>query len=393
MAVRIGSGLSTGADERAAAVEAALEARTGLEGADADLVLVFASGGHLVAPEATLEGVSEALAPELLVGCGACGVLASGREIESDTAVAVWAASLGDSGSAEAFVLTSEETEEGEGAIEVSLGALPELGDASAVILLADPYSFPAEGALSALHESAPGVPVLGGLASARTADGAAALFHDVRLVENGAVGVVLRGVEILPCVSQGAMPLGRALTVTSAEANIVRELDGRPALATLQEAITALPPEQQALVAGGVLIGLGVDGDASEDPERPFVVRGVLGADPDSGALAIGAVVESGQVVRLHARDAASADADLRAALDLRREALGGATPAGALLFTCNGRGRGMFGVADHDAGAVADALGSTPTAGFFAAGEIGPVGGLNFLHGFTATVAVFAR
>ncbi len=122
------------------------------------------------------------------------------------------------------------------------------------------------------------------------------------------------------------------------------------------------------------------------------FLVRGLIGADPDGGAVAVGAPVAPGAVVRLHARDAASADADLREALDLRRVALGGAVPAAALMFTCNGRGEGLFGTGDHDAAAVAELLGGAPTGGFFAAGEIGPVGGGTFLHGFTATLAVFA-
>src|SRR6185503_6582334 len=121
------------------------------------------------------------------------------------------------------------------------------------------------------------------------------------------------------------------------------------------------------------------------------FLVRGLLGADPDEGSVAVGTPVEAGQVVRLHARDAGSADRDLRESLDLRVEALGGARPAGTLLFTCNGRGRGLFGVADHDAGLVSETFAGAPSAGFFAAGEIGPVGGSPFLHGFTATVAVF--
>jgi small ligand-binding sensory domain FIST len=119
--------------------------------------------------------------------------------------------------------------------------------------------------------------------------------------------------------------------------------------------------------------------------------VRGLIGVDPEVGSVAVGAPVRPGQVVRLHARDAASADRDLRDALELRRVALGGRPPAGSLVFTCNGRGRGMFGVADHDALALRDAFGSAPAAGFFAAGEIGPVGGEPFLHSFTATVAVF--
>jgi small ligand-binding sensory domain FIST len=119
--------------------------------------------------------------------------------------------------------------------------------------------------------------------------------------------------------------------------------------------------------------------------------VRGVLGADSETGAVAIGANVETGQVVRLHARDARSADEDLRRELRLRAAAIGGQPPAGALVFSCNGRGQQMFGARDHDASMIEQELGGAPSAGFFAAGEIGPVGGRSFLHGYTATVAVF--
>ena len=144
-------------------------------------------------------------------------------------------------------------------------------------------------------------------------------------------------------------------------------------------------------LVQGGLLVGIVVDSNKPDYVQGDFLVRGLIGADPEQGTVAVGAPVAPGTVVRMHARDAQSADRDLRDALGLRIEALGGATPAGALVFTCNGRGRSMFGVPDHDADAISDELSDAPTAGFFAAGEIGPVGGESFLHSFTATVAVF--
>jgi small ligand-binding sensory domain FIST len=145
-------------------------------------------------------------------------------------------------------------------------------------------------------------------------------------------------------------------------------------------------------MVAGGLLMGIVIDANKPEYVQGDFLVRGLAGADPESGSIAMGTDVRAGQVVRLHARDARSADRDLAEALEIRMEALGGRTPAGALVFACNGRGRGMFGEPDHDATAVARILAGAPAAGFFAAGEIGPVGGEHFLHGFTATVAVFA-
>ena len=384
MAVRIGCGLSTSPDPRQAALAAAAVARDGLDGRDADAVALFCSGRHLEAPETTLEAVAAVLAPAALVGCGAGGVLGGGREVEGGTGVAVWAATL-DGGVAEAFWAETVEAPGG-----VSVTGLPDLDGAAAVILLPDPAGFPTDPVLGELGRRAPGVPVLGGLASARGSDGSVPLFVDDEVVTGGAVGLRLDGVEVLPCVSQGASPVGPELTVTAAEGNVISELDGRPALEVLRDALEALPASERALLGGGLLLGVVVQGGQPDVPDD-FLVRGLLGADPEEGTVAVGALVEDGTVVRLHARDAACADRDLRDALELRRAALGGQAPAGSLVFTCNGRGRGMFGTADHDAAAIEHELGGAPAAGFFAAGEIGPVGGRPWLHGFTATVAVF--
>ena len=379
MPVRIGAAVSTLADARAGALEAAGSALLGLEGAVCDVAVVFASGNHLSAATETLQVVREVLAPSALVGCGAGGTLAGGREIEDGTSVSVWAAALS-GGRASAFV-----TADGEDP--------PDLAGAAGAILLTDPWSFNAEPVLRELSVTAPGLPLVGGLASARTSDGAGCLFLGEDVVPEGAVGLRFDGVEFLPCVSQGAAPVGPELTITAGEGHVISELAGKPALEKLREVVMGLPPEETALLETGLLLGVVVDPNKPDYVQGDFLVRGVVGADPDTGALAIGADVRPGQVVRLHARDADSADRDLRDALAARREALGGPRPAGALVFTCNGRGRGMFGSRDHDAHAVAEEFGGSPAAGFFAAGEIGPVGGEYFLHGFTATVAVFGR
>jgi small ligand-binding sensory domain FIST len=387
MPVHIGAGLSTSPDQRAGALEAALSAREGLAGAACDLAIVFAAGNHLAAPEAVLEAVHEALEPAALTGCAAGGVIGARREVEQGTAVSVWAAHL-DHGSAATFHAQVQEIEEGTGALE----GMPELDGAAGAILLADPATFPTDAVLKFLAESAPAVPLIGGLASARVAGGATALFRGLEVLDEGAVGVRLDGIEVLPCVSQGAAPIGPELTITAAEGHVIGELAGKPALEKLRETIEALPADDLALVQGGLLMGIVVDSNKPDYVQGDFLVRGLMGADPATGQVAVAAEVRPGQVVRLHARDAESADRDLREALGIRMAALGGRTPAGALLFSCNGRGRGLFGRGDHDAETVADELAGAPAAGFFAAGEIGPVGGESFLHGFTATVAVFA-
>jgi small ligand-binding sensory domain FIST len=269
---------------------------------------------------------------------------------------------------------------------------MADLSGADGAILLADPVTFPTDAVLRFLTESSPMLPLLGGLASGRTLDDETVLFFGDEVVSEGAVGVRLDGVEVLPMVSQGAAPIGPELTITAGEGHVIGELAGKPALEKLKETIEGLPPEDLRLVQGGLLVGIVVDSNKPDYLQGDFLVRGLVGADPATGQVAVAADVHPGQVVRLHARDAESADRDLREALSIRMTALGGRTPAGALVFACNGRGRSMFGRADHDAEAVADALAGAPAAGFFAAGEIGPVGGGYFLHSFTATVAVFA-
>jgi small ligand-binding sensory domain FIST len=387
MGVRIACGLSTAADPRAGALEAAAKVAAELAGETIDLAVVFASGAHLADPEATLAGVHEALGPDVLIGCGAGGVVGDGREIERGTAVSVWAAAF-ENGFVSTFHAEVTEVEDG-----VAIAGVPDLQGAGGALLLPDPYSFPTDAVLAELAARAPGVPVLGGVSSARTMRGHAALFLGERVVPGGAIGVRFDGVELLPCVSQGATPIGPELEITSGEGRLIKQLGGRPALGALRGVIDRLDPAERELLAEGMLLGIVVDGGYGEEHGHgDFLVRSVLGGDPETGTIAIGATIEEGQVVRIHARDAASADRDLNDALSLRRRALGDDAPAGALMFTCNGRGRGMFGLPDHDASAVTGALGDIPTAGFFAAGEIGPVGGENFLHGFTATVAVFA-
>ena len=218
---------------------------------------------------------------------------------------------------------------------------------------------------------------MLGGLASARTIDGGGALFFGSEVREHGAVGVSLEGVEMLPCVSQGATPLGRELTITAAEGNVIHELAGRPAVKTIEKVIGELSLSDRALVAAGLLIGIVIDGGKPEYEQGDFLVRGVLGADPEPAAVAIGASVEP--------RTGRAAARPRRAARPTRICAASSgcgcrrwpaAPPAGALVFSCNGRGSAMFGTWTTTPRSSTRSCSDAPAAGFFAAGEIGPVG-----------------
>src|SRR4051794_19047896 len=197
MSVVIGTGVSEGIVARDAAIQASIAARRSLHGMPVDVAVVFATGAHLAEPQATLEGVHEALAPATLIGCGAGGVLACGREVEDGTAVVVWAAHLGD-GLATAFHADVETVEEG-----VAISGLPDTTGADGVVLLPDPYTFPTDPLLRELSARGPGVPIVGGLASGRTMDGGGALFWGEEVVDGGAVGLRLDGVALVPVVSQ----------------------------------------------------------------------------------------------------------------------------------------------------------------------------------------------
>jgi small ligand-binding sensory domain FIST len=365
--------------------DAASEVASGL-GGECDLAVIFAAASHLGRADAALAAVTEALGPRNLIGCGAGGVLGLGREVEAGSAACVWGLRAPD-GQITTHHLSAEGPREG-----TAIAGLPDLDDAAeAVLVLADPYTFNSEALLAYLNAERPGLPVLGGLASA-AAEGSACLFRDHELLDQGAVACVLGGISLIPCVSQGAAPIGPEMTITACEGNTISELASVPAIERLREAVVELDPAGRELAAAGLLLGVVIDENQPEYERGDFLVRPIVGADEGSGAIAIGERVRVGQTVRMQVRDPASADRDLRDALRAQVAALGSDGAAGALLFTCNGRGEMMFGVPDHDAGLVEDALGA-PTGGFFCAGEIGPVGGRNFLHGFTATIAVFPR
>jgi small ligand-binding sensory domain FIST len=228
----------------------------------------------------------------------------------------------------------------------------------------------------------------VGGLAAGALGAGSTRLLVDGRVVDRGAVGVLLKGAGVRTLVSQGCRPVGPAMTVTAASGNVVRELAGVPALQRVEQVLAELPPADQALASTGLQLGIAMD-EYAEDHD--FLVRAILGADRETGGLVVGDLVETGTTVRLQVRDADAADADLRALLAGYRRDTRDAPAGGALLFSCNGRGAHLFGTADHDPALVRSELAALGVAGFFAGGELGPVGGRNHLHGFTASVLAF--
>jgi small ligand-binding sensory domain FIST len=381
---RIAAGLSIEPGAAEAAREAAGQASATLGGAAVDLAFCFLSPAHLEHAEEAAAQVRDELRPRHLLACVAEGVVAGARELEDGPGAAVWAAEL-PGAEVDCFHLVAVETES-----EIAVTGFPRLEHPSLVAFLADPFTFPVGPFLTKLNNDRSGLPLVGGIAVGGGEPEAQALIVDGDVHAHGAIGVVVSGAPVLTAVSQGCAPIGRDSVATRAEGNIVYELAGRPALERLHEEIAELPPADRVLAARGILVGLVIDENKPEYGRGDYLMRAVLGADEDSGAIAIGDQVRVGQTLRFHVRDASSADEDLRETLE-RTLGDAGARAAGALLFTCNGRGTQMFPAPDHDATVVSQALGGRPLAGFFCGGEIGPIGGRAFLHGFTATLAVF--
>jgi small ligand-binding sensory domain FIST len=341
------------------------------------IAVCFATPGHGGAFEDVVRTVDQILKPDVLIGAVASAVVGPGREVENGPGISLWAASAGEY-SPVRLVADGD-------ALAGWPHPLPV--DPRALLLFCDPFSFPAEDFLAWVDENHPGLPVIGGMASAATGPGANRLALGTELHHTGAIGAFVGGnVQVEAVVSQGSKPFGNPFVVTRSESNVIYELAGKPALERLvaQAQADLTEDEIEQLARGGLQIGRVMDEHLEQFSTGDFLIRNVMGTDPRSGAVAVGDIVPVGVTVQFHLRDAQTAGDDL----DLH---LMGRDAQAALLFTCNGRGAGLFGSPDHDAGAIADHLGSIPTAGFFAAGEIGPVSGRNFLHGFTASMALF--
>ena len=383
---RFGDGLATSIDLVDAAERATRQALEPLGGQQPDLVCVFVCADP-GATESVGEIVFKMSGSPALLGCSAGGVIGDARGVEMTSAVAVWAGILPEV-RVRTFHLETMRTTE-----SLAIVGLPEPHADDAVgILLADPYSFPADGFVERLNDTMRGLPVVGGLASGLLGPGSTRLLIDGRAVDRGAIGAILSGpVEARTLVSQGCRPVGPTMVVTAAEANVILGLAGSPALTKLEEIIETLPPDEQALVTAGLHIGVAIDEYAEIHERGDFLIRGVVGVDRERDGVAVGDVVEVGRTVRFQVRDADAADEDLRELLGAFRAEQQMGLVEGALLFSCNGRGGHLFGTADHDVQVVREELARVPVAGFFAAGEIGPVGGRNHLHGFTASLLAF--
>ncbi|MCS6897892.1 MAG: FIST C-terminal domain-containing protein, partial [Nitrospira sp.] len=263
----------------------------------------------------------------------------------------------------------------------------------SALLLFADPLTMPMQEALRLLAERYPSAIAIGGLAGGGVQRGENRLVLQGESLAEGLVGVRVSGpLAVRPVISQGCRLVGERFVVTRAEHNRIYELGGMPALARLRNLLETMSEEEREQARSALHIGIAVDEYRDRFERGDFLIRHLIGVDQETGSLVVGDIVREGQTVQFQLRDARSASEDIGALLEADRTGHRQA-PLAALLFSCCGRGRGLFGTPHHDARAMTDRLGEIPVAGFFAQGEIGPVGGRNFLHSYTASMAIFAE
>ena len=390
---RFASCLSTHTDSDRAIEEVVASVRAELGDTAPDLVTCFVSHHHGAAIETLGPRLSVALNAQALIGCTGEGIVGTGREVERGAALAVWAAVLPET-DVRPFTVQAEAVSDD----TLRFNGMPDVRDRSraSILLLADPFSFPAHAYLEVLNRELLHVPAIGGLASGGQGPGQNLLFTHGGIVEGGAIGVVVEGaIEVRAIVSQGCRPVGKPFVITACKENFVLKLSGKPALHALMETLQTAPSDDQKLLQRGPFLGLALDPTKSEFQRGDFLARGIVGLEKDLNAIAVADnTIRNGMSVQFLVRDAATAGEDLTQLV--REEATTGTEPsrAGVLMFSCNGRGTRMFRRPDHDVGCLRAAFSAdVPTAGFFASGEIGPVGGRNFLHGFTASVALFRR
>ncbi len=338
-----------------------------------DLLVVFIDSAHTGAVEDVSSALLELLQPTTMIGSTACGVIDRTTEIEDRHALAVWAV----------HGISSRPIRIDANATTPTTGWTG--SDQCHAVILADPFSSPILDMLATAEQDAAGIQIHGGLASGARGPGGNRLLLDDEIFTDGAVGVILDAdAKVSSVVSQGCRPIGDPLTVTAASGNVVTELASQPPMDVLKRLAAASNEQDRALIAAGLHVGVVIDETLHDFTRGDFLIRSVMGADPTTGAIAIGADIEVGTTLQFQVRDATTASDDLSTMLSGQRA-------TAALTFTCNGRGEHLFGRSGHDAELVHELTGSKASSGMFCAGELGPIGIHNHLHGFTASTLLF--
>ncbi len=385
------SAISTAADPDDAINDAVEQVTRQLRSRIPDVVLAFATRAFSTDHATLHRRVRAEWGGTLLFGCCASGVIGAGREIEEAGAVSITAAVLPNVRVTPIHVEARDlppvyaERVSWQTALNVHPDAEPQF------LIITDPFSFDTEEFVRGLDRAFPASTKIGGLASGAQKPGGSVLYLGERTYHSGAIVLALSGdVRVESIVAQGCRPIGEPMFVTSCHGNLLRELDGKVPREVLSDLYDRLGERDQELLGKALSVGLAMPGERPSIQAGEFLIRNVLGMDPQSGAIWVGAELEPNSIVQFHLRDALSSAQDLERALSGFQAAT--PEPMVALLFSCIGRGTGLYGTPDHDSNVLKRHLGELPIGGFFCSGEIGAVHGMTQVHGYTSAVAIIS-
>ena len=365
--------------------------RAKLSAPEVSLGLVFLSPRFTAHAAAVLELLRVHARIPLLLGCSGQWLISGEEEFEENAGLAVGLYYL-PGAKLEACHFTQEQVEEANGPAywHLETGVTPEA--THGWLAFADPFRMDCEAWLRQWNEAYGPTPILGGLSSGGAGESSTQLYLNGDVFEEGGVAVSVGGeIRLESVISQGCTPIGDTWTITQADRNVIFQIGNRRAYDVLAETFNGLPADEQRKAQGNLLIGLVVNEYLEEFHRGDFLIRNLMAADPGSGAIAVGALPRIGQTIQFQRRDAKTGTEDITTLLQRERQKLVRARILGGCLCSCSGRGRRLFKEPNHDAHHVQDLLGRFGLAGFFCNGEIGPVGEHNFLHGYTASLALF--
>lgn len=371
------------------AVRAALGEAQAQAGADrADLVFLFATYHHAADVGPMLRAAVEVSGTEAVVGCSGMRVLTGRGEIEREPGIAALALASEDL-TAAPFLVRGEDA-----ADQISERLRPHRSGESVLILLPDPFHYHPSALIHRIQEALGEIPVVGGAASGHPMERRTLQWCGEDIAEDGVAGVLLSGpLRILTGVAQGCQPFGQAYTITKVKGNVIYEIAFAPAVEALKEALETLTPEEKEYAGRNIFAGLAMDEYATSRERGDFLIRTLVGMNPQTGAIAIAEQVEVGQTIQFNLRTPDAAHLDAEQVIGRLADATRETPPQFGLYFNCLGRGFGLYGQPDHDVSVIRRRFGDLPLAGFFGNAEFAPVGGKNFVHNYTGALIVFAE
>ena len=385
------AGYFNGDPDEAALADWARKLRQEIQPNQVSLGLVYMSSRYFEKAEGILSLLRTEAQIPLLVGCSANSLIVGDREIEEESGISLGLYSLPNA-SLEAIRFSQDQVEEWNGAGYWHLETDRTPDSLNAWLVFADPFSVDAETWLRQWNDAYEGLPILGGMASGDYAARQTQIYLNEEVLTEGGVAIAIAGgVEVASVISQGCTPIGDTWTITKTDRNVILEIGNRPAYQVLYETIEQLSPDIQEQTRGNLFVGLVMDEYLDEFQRGDFLIRNLLSADAETGAISIGALPRPGQTIQFQRRDAAASTEDMTVLLRRAQNELAGRQVYGGCLCSCNGRGHRLFGHIHHDPRSVQQAFGPIGLAGFFCNGEIGPIAGKNFLHGYTASLALF--